>query len=91
MTERDYPPAAPWVRTNNPIEGMARRHEQTAAAIPPETYIRTTLGQIDPANERAGRIEDHHAVVSRAAAPAAPQIAVNVDAQAVGYAAFRRQ
>src|SRR5712692_5062195 len=65
---------------------MARCHEQAAAPIAAETEICATLRQIDPADRLAGRVEDHHAVVSRAAAPAAPQIAVDVDAQSIGYA-----
>src|SRR5712692_9558694 len=65
---------------------MARCHEQAAAPIAAETEICATLRQIDPADRLAGRVEDHHAVVSRASAPAAPQIAVDVDAQSVGCA-----
>src|SRR5437588_555522 len=67
---------------------MARCHEEAAAAIAAEAYICTTLRQVDPADRLAGRIEDHDAVVSRAAAPAAPQIAIDIDAQSVGDASF---
>src|SRR6266849_6206531 len=65
---------------------MARCHEQAAAPIAAETEICAALRQIDPADRLAGRVENHHAVVSRAPAPAEPQIAVDVEAQPVGYA-----
>jgi hypothetical protein len=63
---------------------MARCHEEAAAPITAEAYICATLRQIDPAD----RLEDHDAIVSRAAAPAAPQIAIDIDAQSVCDAAF---
>src|SRR6516225_2383446 len=69
------------------IDAVARRHEQAAAAKTAEADICAALGQVNPTNELAGSAEDHHAVVARAPAPAAPQVAVNVDTQAIRYAA----
>src|SRR5215831_19886957 len=68
------------------IDAVARRHEQAAAPKTAEAAVCAALGQINPTNELAGSVEDHHAVVAGAPAPAAPQVAVDVDAQAVGDA-----
>src|SRR5262249_56397351 len=69
------------------IERVARRHEQPVALGAAEAEIGGTLGQGDEADGLAGRVENLHPVQLRAAhAPAAPQIAVDVAAKAVGRA-----
>src|SRR5207302_5988470 len=70
------------------IDRVARRHEQAVALWPTETKIGRTLGQRDEADRLPGWIEHLHAVLLRIAhAPAAPQIAVDVEAEAVRRAA----
>src|SRR5262249_48252521 len=70
------------------IERMARRHEQPVALDAAEADIGGALGQCDEADGFAGRVENLHAVLLRAThAPAAPQIAVDVAAEAVRRAA----
>src|SRR5262249_58693964 len=66
--------------------GGARRQEGGAAQKPAEADVCAALGQINPTNEFARRVEDRNAVIPRAPAPAAPQVAIDIDAQAVGYA-----
>ena len=52
-----------------------------------EAEVGAAFGQVDAADRLAFRIEDPHAVESRFAhAPADPQVAVDIDAQAVGRA-----
>src|SRR3984893_6711147 len=69
------------------IERVARGHEQPVALHTAEAEIGAALGQRDEADGFAGRVENLHPVQLRAAhAPAAPQIAVDVAAQAVGRA-----
>src|SRR5947208_6259880 len=65
------------------IERMARRHEQAVAAQSAETKIGAALGQRDLADPLALRAEDHHAVLSLTHAPAAPQVAIDIAAEAV--------
>src|SRR5215470_9200710 len=69
------------------VDAVACRHEQAAAPKTAEADVRAALGQINPTNELARSVEDHHAVIARAPAPAAPQVAVDIDAQAIGYSA----
>src|SRR5262245_65617094 len=69
------------------IERVARGHEQPVALDTAEAEIGAALGQRDEADGFTGRVENLHSVQLRAAhAPAAPQIAVDVAAQAVGVA-----
>src|SRR5882757_10730394 len=69
------------------IERVARRHEQAVALGGAEAHVGAALGQRDEADRLAGRIEYLHAVLLRIAhAPAAPEIAVDVAAEAVGRA-----
>src|SRR6516165_11961548 len=69
------------------IERVARGHEQPVALDAAEAEIGGPLGQGDEADGLAGRVENLHSVQLRAAhAPAAPQIAVDVAAEAVGRA-----
>ena len=66
---------------------MACRHEQAIALQATKTEIGTAFGQGDEADRPAGRIEDFHPILLRIAhAPAAPEIAVDVDAEAIGSA-----
>src|SRR5689334_14545392 len=63
---------------------MTPRHEQTIAFRPAEADVGGTLRQADVADRRALRIEDADTVkLGGAHAPAAPQIAVDIDAEAV--------
>src|SRR4051812_14500747 len=67
---------------------MARRHEQAIALDAAKANIGAALRQGDKADRLAGRIENLHPVLLRVAhAPAAPQVAVDIDAEAVGRAA----
>ena len=66
------------------IDRVARRHEQPVAVAAAEADVGSALGQRDEADRLAGRIEHLDAVERRAHAPAAPQIAVDVDPKAVG-------
>jgi hypothetical protein len=59
---------------------VAGRHEQAAAPKTAEADVCAPLGQINATNEFARKVEDHHAIIARASAPAAPQIAVDIDA-----------
>jgi len=69
------------------IDRVACRHEQAIALQATKTEIGTALGQGDEADRPAGRIEDFHPILLRIAhAPAAPEIAVDVDAEAIGSA-----
>src|SRR4029078_11918063 len=64
---------------------MARRHEQAVALRSAEADVGRTLGQTDVADRRAFRVEDENTVeVGGPHAPAAPQIAIDIDAEAVG-------
>src|SRR5688500_19375416 len=66
------------------IDRLARRHEQAVAATPAEGQVGAALRQLDAADEVAVAVVDHHAVeLVRAHAPAAPQVPVDVDAEAV--------
>ena len=69
------------------VDRLARGHEQAVALQPAEAEIGAALGQRDTADHHAvGRV-DHDAVeFGIAHAPAAPQIAVDIAAHAVGRA-----
>src|SRR6478735_1831129 len=70
------------------VERVARRNEQPVAVATAEAEVGGALRQVDMADRLAFRIEDAHAVeLGRAHAPAAPQVAVDIDAEAVGRAA----
>src|SRR5471032_2791386 len=70
------------------IEGVERvtgRHEQAVAVTAAEADVGAALGQVDMADRLALGTEDTNAVEFVAAhSPAAPQIAVDIDAEAVG-------
>src|SRR5499427_8377292 len=70
------------------VERMARGHEQPVAIAPAEADVGAAFRQIDVTDRLAGGIEYPHAVeFGRAHAPAAPQVAVDIDPEAVGRAA----
>src|SRR3981189_2264094 len=78
-------PASYALRVNvERIDRVARRHEQPVAGGAAEAHVGGALGQLYEADRLAGRIEHLDAVERRAHAPAAPQIAVDVDPKAVG-------
>src|SRR5215467_3362034 len=66
------------------IERVARRHEEMIAPQAAEADVGGPLGQRDRADLLALRTEYNDAVESVAEAPSAPQIAVDVAAEAVG-------
>src|SRR4051794_21495134 len=67
---------------------MARRHEQAIALDAAKANVGATLGQGDEPYRLPGGIENLHPVLLRIAhAPPAPQVAVDVDAEAVRSAA----
>src|SRR6185369_8483843 len=66
------------------IDRVARRHEQAVALDAAEADVGAALGQRDEGDRLAGGVEDLHAVLLVVAhAPAAPQVAVDVEAEAV--------
>src|SRR5580765_5644063 len=65
------------------VERRARRHEEPIALESPEAEVGAALGERDVPDELGGRVEDRHAVQAFAAAPAAPEVAVDVAAHAV--------
>src|SRR5215475_3349195 len=68
------------------IDRLARSHEQAVALLATETHVGTALGQQDAADHRAvGRV-DGDPVLSLAAGPGAPDVAVRVDPEAVAAA-----
>jgi hypothetical protein len=70
------------------IDRAAGGHEQAIALQAAETEIGASFGQGDEADRFAGRIEDFHPILLRIAhAPTTPQIAIDVDAEAIGSAA----
>src|SRR5215213_5416579 len=72
------------------IDRLARRHEQAVAATAAEAHVGAALRQLDAADEAPFAVVDHDAVeLVGAHAPAAPQIAVDVDAEAVRGARAR--
>src|SRR5690349_11440934 len=72
------------------VDRMAGRHEQAVALGPAEADIGGALGQADVADRLTFRVEDAHTIeLRRAHAPAAPEIAVHVDTEAVRGLFFR--
>src|SRR5262245_6485750 len=68
------------------VDRLARGHEQAVALLATETHVGAALGQQDAADHRAvGRV-DGDPVLSRAAGPGAPDVAVRVDPQAIAAA-----
>jgi hypothetical protein len=67
---------------------VARRHEQPVAVAAAEADVGGALGQRYEADRLAGGIEHLDAVERGAHAPAAPQIAVDVDPKAVGVSSL---
>src|SRR5260370_26226640 len=66
------------------IDRMARGHEQPVALDAAEADIGRAFGQRDETDRLTARVEDFHSVLLRVAhAPAAPQIALDVAAEAV--------
>src|SRR5262249_60520148 len=65
------------------VDRLAGRHEEPVALEPAEAKVRAALGERDVPDELRRRVEDRHAVERLAAAPAAPEIAVDVRAHAV--------
>src|SRR5712691_3042650 len=65
------------------IERVARRHEQAVAVAPAETQVGAALRQPDVPDRLACGIENPHAVELAGHAPAAPEVAVDVDTEAV--------
>src|SRR4051794_2536541 len=63
---------------------MAGRHEQPVALCAAKRNVGAALGQRDEADRLSGRIEYLHAILLRVAhAPPAPQVAVDIDTEAV--------
>src|SRR5262245_41031853 len=83
-----YSPARRALRVDiERIDRMARGHEQPVALDAAEADVGRALRQCDEADGLAVRVEDFHPVLLRVThAPAAPQIAVDVAAHAVGRA-----
>src|SRR5207344_741867 len=70
------------------IHRGARRHEEPVAVQAAEAHVGAALGQIDAPDELGFAVEDVDAVERLAPhAPAHPQVAVDVEAEAVGRAA----
>src|SRR6266436_536183 len=70
------------------IERMARRHEQPVASDAAEAEVGAALGQRNEADRLAGGIENLDPVLLGGThAPATPEIALDVAAEAVGRAA----
>src|SRR6185312_16833498 len=68
------------------IDRLACCHEQAVAFAAAETDVGAALGQHDPADHLAVWGIDCDAVLGLAARPAAPQIAVHIDPEAVAAA-----
>src|SRR5215469_8031893 len=65
------------------IDRLARRHKEAVALDAAKTDIGTAFGQHDAADHGAVGGEDRDPVFGLAAAPGAPQIALDIDAEAV--------
>src|ERR1700757_3365251 len=65
------------------IDRLAGRHEEAVALDPSETHIGAALGQHDAAYDLAVGGKHDNAVLGLAAGPAAPQITLDIDPQAV--------
>src|SRR5207249_9108421 len=69
------------------VQRRARGHEQAVAIRPAEAEVGAALGQVDAGDQLAVGIEDVDAVQPLLPhAPAAPEVAVDVAAEAVGRA-----
>src|SRR5262245_24731497 len=66
------------------VDRLAARDEQPVTLGAAKAQVGAALGQQDAPDELAVGIEDGHAVVPLATAPAAPEVALGVDAEAVG-------
>src|SRR5689334_16323984 len=66
------------------IKRLARRHEEAVALAAAETEVGAALGERDAADGLALGREHHDAVEPFAGAPAGPEVAVDVAAEAVG-------
>jgi len=67
------------------IKPLRRRHKQPIAVPAAKGDIGAALGQADMANGGTGLVEDPHAIPFIGAhAPAAPEIAVDIDAETIG-------
>ena len=88
----DYPPATPCVLTYKRVQAVAGRHEQPVAITASETQICAPLRQGDMTDRLPRLVEHPHPVQIRIAhAPAAPQVAIDIDAEPVRRAAGRHR
>src|SRR3984893_10276187 len=71
------------------VERPACQHEEAAPAIASEADIGAALRQVAASHGRPPFVAHHHPVEALAASPAAPQIAIHVDAQAITATLFR--
>src|SRR5262245_36186867 len=70
------------------VHRSARRHEEPVAVQAAEAHVGAALGQIDAADELGFAVEDVDAVERLAPhAPAHPQVAVDIEPEAIGRAA----
>src|SRR5215813_3963638 len=65
------------------VERLAGGHEEPVALDPAEAEVGAALREQDASNDLARRIEDRHTVQRVAAAPPAPEVAVDVAAHTV--------
>src|SRR4030095_13279938 len=65
------------------VERLAGRHEEPVALDPAEAEVGAALREQDAADELARGVEDRHAIEALAAAPPAPEVAVDITAHAV--------
>src|SRR5262245_35240766 len=74
--------------TTHDTHPLATHHEEPVALRAPERDVRANFRQADAANELSGGIPDGHAAVTELSPgiAARPEIAVHVDANAVGRA-----
>jgi hypothetical protein len=68
------------------VQRLAGGHEQAVAVNAAEAEVGAALRQVNAQHHRAVRIEHHDTVLGLAAAPPAPQVALDVAAEAVGDA-----
>src|SRR5436309_13399465 len=68
------------------VDRLAGGHEEAVALLAAEADVGAALGQHDAADHRTVRIVDRDPVLGLAAAPRAPDIAVDIDAQPVAAA-----
>ena len=65
------------------VQACARRHEQTVAMAAAETKVGAAFRQMNMADGGTLRIDDSHAVQPLAHAPAAPEIAVDIEPEPI--------